>query len=571
MCGIVGILGFENIQKEESRRCSMLSIFTEILQLTQVRGQDATGVTALFDNGDFMIQKHGIPSSEFISKFGGTTKDYEGFIKLCKKNKAVLNVLLGHCRKTSIGDTTNNKNNHPIKAGEIVGIHNGTLSNHEEIFKNGNFKKDGKVDSEAIFRLIQKYTNNGKDPFTLRVLKETMARLEGSYSVLGYNINNPYQVFAFRDLRPMEMVIIKPLKIMVIASEITFIEKALFSYNTLIKLHGSTFSNRIIKKEDIDSYTLPNDWAGIIDLTRDITKNTKVTDLISLANFRTREKLWLSKSKHSYGYGYGCGYYEQYSEDYQKDNRQYRSVYNTADDNKDSDKPKDPVKDGKKTNTDVKIFCKKLNKYIDPKDVENYRNTGAVILNSKTGEKEHLDKSDKDIPPNNIDSKIVKKEVDVSLDPAVFEASEECSDSLMRYSNNKELANDLEIVDPEKISIIPTFALANRIKKMIFKNAFLQGAKYYKTMIGDKKSAQDAIRTSKNIVEILAEVVERSKIKEKNIKNMVKDIFDKKTRGDLNLEKFKSVFSKGNCEKHKSLSVINSLLDNSNGKKDNIN
>ena len=150
MCGIIGAMSFgevEDAKMERLRQESMIFLATELLQLTQSRGKDATGVTTLFSDGNFTGFKMGIPSPDFIARFGETDTDYDGFLKVWRENwqkrKKAAKTFIGHCRKTSIGEADDNNNNHPIKVGDIVGIHNGTLTNYEKIFKKLRCPRDG--------------------------------------------------------------------------------------------------------------------------------------------------------------------------------------------------------------------------------------------------------------------------------------------------------------------------------------------------------------------------------------------------------------------------------------------
>jgi glucosamine 6-phosphate synthetase-like amidotransferase/phosphosugar isomerase protein len=57
------------------------------------------------------------------------------------------------------GHPSLNANNHPVRHGTVVGIHNGIIKNDEEIFARYGFERaeDGMtVDSEAIFALAEK-------------------------------------------------------------------------------------------------------------------------------------------------------------------------------------------------------------------------------------------------------------------------------------------------------------------------------------------------------------------------------------------------------------------------------
>ena len=566
MCGIVGALAFEGLEgdKELANRESMINLFTEILQVTHKRGEDATGVSSLFDNGDFMIQKHGIGSQEFISQYGGTTKDYDGFIKLCRTNKAALNIMIGHCRKSSVGNTTDNENNHPIKAGEIVGIHNGTLKNQDIIFEKSGFERDGEVDSEAIFRLLQAYTDNGKEPFTIGAIKETVSRLEGTFSVLAYNINNPYQVAAFRDGRPMEFALIRPLKILLIASERVFIEQAFYVYNKMAKLYD--WDKKLIKKDDIDFDWLSHDHAAVIDLTRPVTSKTKLSDIMDTESIRQTKKLWQTPTSLYVAANQYAGNTHYGSESYDKKswkNNRTSSIGKT---------------ESEKEEFDGKIYCQDLHRYTDKEEIEKASKTGAVILTEndeiiELSTEEVVETSEgEDVKISGKKSEASTTEVDLLIDPKVVEAANESRRNLSRYSNDKELADDIDIND-KTFTMVPKYAIANKIRRAIFENAFIEGAKYYKKLfpIGRKSSnvaAEKAIRTSKHITHILSEVLLKIDKPSKKTVKALKEILSEKAPNELDNDLFRSVFMDGDLKKSSILSTLDAILGAENGKED---
>jgi len=66
--------------------------------------------------------------------------------------------VLVHVRDYTKGHPTIEANNHPIRHGAVVGIHNGIIVNDEEIFARYGFERahpDMTVDSEAIFALAE--------------------------------------------------------------------------------------------------------------------------------------------------------------------------------------------------------------------------------------------------------------------------------------------------------------------------------------------------------------------------------------------------------------------------------
>jgi glucosamine 6-phosphate synthetase-like amidotransferase/phosphosugar isomerase protein len=67
---------------------------------------------------------------------------------------------LVHVRDYTKGHPSLAANNHPVRHGRVVGIHNGIIANDEEIFARYGFERaesDMTVDSEAIFALAELY------------------------------------------------------------------------------------------------------------------------------------------------------------------------------------------------------------------------------------------------------------------------------------------------------------------------------------------------------------------------------------------------------------------------------
>jgi len=85
-----------------------------------------------------------------------------------------IDVLL-HVRDYTKGHPTITANNHPVRHGHVVGIHNGIILNDEEIFEHHGFQRDHpsmSVDTEAIFALVEAF---GPRPQTLDQLQGSMA------------------------------------------------------------------------------------------------------------------------------------------------------------------------------------------------------------------------------------------------------------------------------------------------------------------------------------------------------------------------------------------------------------
>jgi len=588
MCGIVGIFPFNDLpnKQEQTRRDAALFLFTELLQTTSARGEDATGVTTLFENGDYMIQKMGIASPKFISRFGNKASDFEGYLNLCTKNENPIKALIGHCRKSSVGNTTDNENNHPIKVGEIVGIHNGTLKNHNKIFKKLNCGRDGVVDSEAIFRLIKHFTNDCKEPLTLNILEETIRRLDGTYSCITYNANIPYQIGIFRDGRPMEFALIKGLNLLIITSEKKFVDKALYDYNKQAKLYKNGF--KAIKAVDVSYTALPNNSVGIIDLTQKIDKETTIDDLVIEKDTFKAVKLWKNTEVYDYYTRRNIAKSTNRTVNTTTNNTTNKAGFNTGFNTSTTTTTKNNTtesKDSKQNNIKGKVFCKEINRYIDPEAVEHSSKVGCIEV-SNTGKKvlkieenpvidaefmEIEPKETKKEPP-----KITTKEVDIAVDTEIIEGSKNANDSLLKYKSNEDLAEDIEANDIRSVEALPAFALANRVRKHAYESAFIDGAIFYKKTNSDSKSskAQKLLKLAKKIIRILALNSDLRAINNNNDNAkkycMEECLREEDAKKELTVEKLNKLVSAGDKVDCKSLVLLEKAIQEVNDGKTNI-
>lgn len=106
----------------------------------QVRGGDATGIARFTQGGRYKVAKLDVPASKFFSSRKGIGANSRAFIV--------------HTRAMTQGAASNPLNNHPIVYNNVVGIHNGWITNDDDIFRDFQLPRHGQVDSEAIFAAI---------------------------------------------------------------------------------------------------------------------------------------------------------------------------------------------------------------------------------------------------------------------------------------------------------------------------------------------------------------------------------------------------------------------------------
>lgn len=145
MCGIAGfsLSPEENVNSKRLLRALLLGI--------EERGRDATGFAFIDSTGDFQVHKDDIDASLFVRRH------------LCLPRRA--KVAIAHTRFATQGTPLWNANNHPIKTGSVVGVHNGHISNDWSLFKDieeivGGDIRIADVDSEAAFAALGWLTND---------------------------------------------------------------------------------------------------------------------------------------------------------------------------------------------------------------------------------------------------------------------------------------------------------------------------------------------------------------------------------------------------------------------------
>ena len=615
MCGIIGMLAFDEMpdkKMEKTRQEAMIYLSSELLQLTQPRGKDATGISTMFSNLDYMGLKMGVPSTDFISRFGGTERDFDGYLSIWRKKTSPARMVLGHCRKSSVGNSEDNVNNHPIKVGDIVGVHNGTLTNHEKIFELLKSKRDGTVDSEAIFRLLHYFTKNGEEPFSPKIIQEVCRRLHGSYSCLSFSGNNPYQMIGFRDARPMEALLIKPLKLMVIASDKDFLKHVVFRHNIMTHLYQTgTVKFPVLKKNDVELKSLADDTLYIFDIRKGVTDNTKIEDLYISEKIPRVDKIWDTKTvSNTYNTGFkretynnkktgdttSEGYTHNKTTTEDKENKRLGMAWNKS---SHSYQKVEEIEAAKK-HTNVEIDSKngevvdaKTKKVlvVGEKKAEVNKNTKFEL---KSIDKDidtliisHALVTELDVPTENTSTDNEKTGEETEVVDVVLETYPEALEKAgvaLREENNFSNINDvrlaLDIEAEEDLRKLPLYSLANRIKRFFYKKGWFDG---YVSRLKEKDAEQEPSEMESCARKMLLRANDKRKIAEKNIRGMksIIQIFDKlsgvyqvddvsidkavdstlKGSDELSVELIKSVFKPGDFKNSPTLGKITTSIE----------
>ncbi len=172
MCGIVGYVG--------NRRAA--PILLEGLKRLEYRGYDSAGVAVLNDGISIVRKKGRVSALKEAEGMGGT-------------------IGIGHTRWATHG-APSEQNAHPHLYGRFAVVHNGIIENYlalkEECLHRGE-TFSSETDSEVIAHLLN-YSYRGD---VLAALRETTARLKGSFALAVLCRDEPDRLFLAREKSPL--------------------------------------------------------------------------------------------------------------------------------------------------------------------------------------------------------------------------------------------------------------------------------------------------------------------------------------------------------------------------------
>jgi glucosamine--fructose-6-phosphate aminotransferase (isomerizing) len=176
MCGIAGY------SLHRSSPVSRTLAAQALLAAIAERGADAVGYAHRGPESTLTVHKQRTGASALLDRI--SIPD------------AATQVLL-HVRDYTKGHPTIAANNHPVKHGPVVGVHNGIIVNDEEIFARHGFRRDAPrmtVDSEAILALAESTDSSA----------EALEELTGSMATAWIDERRPDTLFAARGVgRPL--------------------------------------------------------------------------------------------------------------------------------------------------------------------------------------------------------------------------------------------------------------------------------------------------------------------------------------------------------------------------------
>lgn len=265
MCGIYGIAF---VSTKKTKASVIRSIIRKLAIASQARGTHATGLSFASKKG-ITLFKHNVSARKFLTLENANKAIRDGVD--FSENSRVYS-MIGHTRYQTQGTHRNPDNNHPIKTGSIVGVHNGSIINDDEIFKyleskdNDDIKRIAQVDSEAIFAYINhvgkvhKFPNkmvdknlvgNTGSPITAAI-KETVPEITGSLACAMQDADNPKSLWIFRKTNPVVVLYYRQEGLVIFASDKLYIQDAVagLKFSRPEEIVVNTYSGICINLED---------------------------------------------------------------------------------------------------------------------------------------------------------------------------------------------------------------------------------------------------------------------------------------------------------------------------------
>ena len=254
MCGINGLVLLKNVVRTEEMMTAIRFIFDEVLVATQERGHHATGLAVFKREASENSALYDFYKAPVDAKMLTTyDSSYEDIMGNIDKNTGSI---ISHTRWFTKGKPNNNLNNHPFDIGNVIGVHNGTISNDDYLFKTNtdNFTRIAEVDSEIIYQLINFHN---KDKITYEGLKVALedSMLRGMFALAFSHKNQPNLVHIVKQERPMDFMMWEEAGVVIFNSQKSFILDAFDKLARVGKRFGITVPATLKEyKLESDSY-----------------------------------------------------------------------------------------------------------------------------------------------------------------------------------------------------------------------------------------------------------------------------------------------------------------------------
>lgn len=220
MCGIFGIV----TKKDNSySKIELIELFKKLALYSEVRGKDSSGLTILDNNSELIkVLKGPLSISDLIAN-----------IKVKSElNTSFSHLAFGHARLTTNGSHLKDINNQPVIKDGLVCVHNGIITNADELWdKNPELKRNYDIDTEIFLALVKKYLIKGFN--TIDSISKSVKYITGTISI-GLLLSDRPE-FALLTNNGSLYILTDERDLLVFASEKYFLEQIRHNIEKLLK------------------------------------------------------------------------------------------------------------------------------------------------------------------------------------------------------------------------------------------------------------------------------------------------------------------------------------------------
>jgi glucosamine--fructose-6-phosphate aminotransferase (isomerizing) len=342
MCGIFGIIKVKkNISN--TKNIYIHKLILSALNLLKNRGYDSCGIYLGYsgDKNNDNDNKY-----EFIEKFGvdgkaiAENKNLNIFDLMKEKINQISEHInftkgIGHTRWATHGGKTDfNSHPHISNDGKIKLVHNGIISNYDELKKKylKEYKFKSSTDSEVIANMIEYLKKNNPAKSMEEILNQLTELMEGTWACIISDTDNPSKLFFIKNESPLliglsdttlesESVIMftsEPSGFMNMVQKYLLLREKTYGYvsiNGEIKINGDYKELELIKSTDNDINLNPVYSHWMIKEIYDQSKLNVLIDPITNQLRYSQDKIilpninFISKCKYLYIIACGSSYY----------------------------------------------------------------------------------------------------------------------------------------------------------------------------------------------------------------------------------------------------------------------
>ncbi len=217
MCGIAAILLYPQ-ERNADQWEAIKKVFTQNLIFNEERGKAATGMAITDMDGGVRLHKSALAASKFVN-----IMEYQEMLGHIGTQTTLI---LGHTRLATKGDPSKNWNNHPVQAGPVFGVHNGHITNDDELFARCGCERTAEVDSEIIFRLIESVDPAALNGRYLGKVRHLIRIMQGQYTFLACDQRKPEQLLVLKHNNPLCIHFHREWNALIFSSRYVFLRKA---------------------------------------------------------------------------------------------------------------------------------------------------------------------------------------------------------------------------------------------------------------------------------------------------------------------------------------------------------